>query len=69
MFPRQPILGAKSAEISDTPSFLGIAFYNGWQDGNADGSINSVNTPDVLSTSHKNLVNFDPLIPEFTVIV
>jgi len=54
MLPWQPILGAKSAEIGDTPSFLGFAFHNGRQDGKADGRIN---TPDVLSTSRKNLVN------------
>jgi len=45
--PWQPILGAKSVEISDTPSFLGLALHNGWQDGKEDGRIN---TPDVLST-------------------
>ena len=28
--PWQPILGAKSAEIGDTPLFLGLAFHNGW---------------------------------------
>jgi len=51
--PWQPILG----EIGDTLSliFLGLAFHNGWQDGKADGRINS---PDVLSTSLKHLVNF-----------
>jgi len=48
--PWQPILGAKSAEIGETFSFLGLAFHNGWQDGKADGH---VNTADVLSTSHK----------------
>ena len=32
-------LGAKSAEIGDTPSFLGLAFRNGWQDGNATGRV------------------------------
>jgi len=26
--PWQPILGAKSAEIGDTPSILGLAFHN-----------------------------------------
>jgi len=31
--PWPPILGgAKSAEIGDTPSFLGLAFDNGWQE-------------------------------------
>jgi len=30
--PWQPILGAKSAQIDDPPSFLGFAFHNGWQD-------------------------------------
>jgi len=29
--PWQPILGAKSAEMGDTPSFLGLAFHNGWE--------------------------------------
>jgi len=29
--PWQPILGAKSAEIGDTPYFLELAFHNGWQ--------------------------------------
>ena len=53
--PWQSILGAKSAEIGDTPSFLGLAFHNGWQDGKADGRVNST---EVLSTSYKNLVNF-----------
>ena len=65
-WPWQPILGAKSAEIGDTPSFLGLAFHNGWQDGKADGRVNSA---EVLSTSYKNLVNFGPLTPEFTVMV
>ena len=57
--PWQPILGAISAEIGDTPSFLGLAFpiHNGWQDGKADGRIN---TADVLSTPHKNFVNSGP---------
>jgi len=31
--PWQPILGAKSGKIGDTPSFLGLTFQNGWQDG------------------------------------
>jgi len=35
----QPIIGAKSAEIGDTPSFLGLAFRNGWQYGKADGRL------------------------------
>jgi len=30
--PWQPILGAKSAEIGGTPSFLGLAVHNGWQE-------------------------------------
>jgi len=64
--PWQPIVSAKSAEIGDTPSFLGLAFHNGWQDGKAGGRVNSV---EVLSTSCKNLVNFGPLTPEFTVMV
>jgi len=37
-------------EIGDTPSFLGLAFHNGWQDGKADGCANSA---EVLSTAHK----------------
>jgi len=52
--PWQPILGAKSAKIGETPSFLGLAFHNGWHDGKVDGRIN---TPGVLPTMHKNLVN------------
>jgi len=61
--PWQPISSAKSDEIGDTPSFLGLAFqHNGWQNGKADGR---VNTPRVLSTSRKNLVNFGPLTPVF----
>jgi len=44
----------------------GLAFHNGWQDGKADGRVNSA---EVLSTSRKNLVNFGPLIPEFTMMV
>jgi len=35
------ILGVKSAEIGDTPSFLGLAFHNGWQDGKAGRRVNS----------------------------
>ena len=66
MLPWQPSLGAKSAEIGDTPSFLGLAFHNGWQDGKPDRSVNSA---EVLSTSHKNLVNFGPPTPELTVMV
>jgi len=37
--PWQLILGAKSAKIGDTPSFLGLAFHNGRQDGKADGRV------------------------------
>jgi len=44
MLPWQPILGVRSAEIGDTPSFLRFAFHNGCHDGKADGRIN---TPDV----------------------
>jgi len=62
----RPIFGAKSAEIGDTPSFLRLAFHNGWQDGKVDGRVNSA---EVLSTSYKNLVNFGLLTPEFTVMV
>jgi len=42
----------------------GTQFHNGWQDGKADGRVNSA---EVLSTSYNNLVNFGPLTPEFTV--
>jgi len=49
-----------------TPSFLGLAFNNGWQDGKADGCVNSA---EVLSTSRENLMNFGPLTPEFMVMV
>jgi len=58
----QPTLGAKSAEIGDTPSFLRLAFHNGWQDWKADGRINSAKV--LCTTSRKNLVNFGPLTPE-----
>ena len=54
-------------KIGKRPSlFLGLAFLNGWQDGKADGC---VDTPDVLFISHKNLVNFGPLTPEFTTLI
>ena len=53
-------------EIGDTPSFLGLALHNGWQDGKEDGRVNSA---EVRSTSYKNLVNFGPLAPEFMVMV
>jgi len=64
--PWQPILGAKSTEIGDTPSFLGGTRIPQriWQYGKADGHIISA---DVLST-FKILAN-GPLTPEFTVIV
>jgi len=58
--------GAKSAEIGDRHSFLGLAFHNGWQDGKANGRVNST---EVKSTLCKNLVNFGPLTLEFTVMV
>jgi len=64
--PWQTILGAKSAEIGDMPSFLGLAFHNGWPNGKVDGRVNSA---EVLSTSYKNLVNFGKLTPEFSVMV
>jgi len=57
---------SKSAEISDMPSFLGLTFHNGLQDGKADGLIN---TADVPSTSPKNLVSFGPLTPQFTMVI
>jgi len=62
----QPLLSAKSAEIGDMPSFLGLAFHDRWLYGKADGRINSA---EVLSTSCKNLVNFGSLTLEFTVMV
>jgi len=49
--PWQPILGAKSAEIGDTPSFLGLAFHNGWQYGKEDGRVTNA---EVLSALCKN---------------
>jgi len=52
-------------EIGDTPSFLGLTFHNGWQDGKMDGR----NSAEVLYTSCKNLVNFGPLTLDFTVMV
>jgi len=48
----------KSAEIGDTPYFLGLAFHNEWQCGKANRRVSST---EVLSTSYKNLVNFGPL--------
>ena len=30
--PQQPILATKSAEIAETPSFLGLAFHSRWQE-------------------------------------
>ena len=65
--PWQPTLAAKSAEIGDTRlSFIGLAFHNIWQDGKADGRINAT---DVLSTSHKNMVNFGTLTLEFMTLI
>jgi len=52
-------------QIGDTPSFSGLAFHNGWQDGKAHGRIPAASS-NVLSTAHKNLVNFRPLTSEFT---
>jgi len=43
-------------------SFCALALHNGWEDRNADGR---VNTADALPTSGKNLVNLDPITPEF----
>jgi len=48
--PWQALLGAKSVEIGDMPSLLGLAFHNGWQYGKADGRVNSA---EVLSVSLK----------------
>ena len=52
-------------EIGDTPSFLGLAFHNGWQNRKGDERVNSA---EVLSALCKNLVNFGPLTPEFMVM-
>ena len=55
-------------EIGDTPSFLELAFHSGWQYGKANaGRASSAEVP--LSALCKNLVNFGPLTPEFTVMV
>jgi len=53
-------------EICDMPSFLGLAFHNGWQDGKADGHVNSAEVP---SASYNNLVNSGLPILEFMVMV
>jgi len=47
-------------------AFLGLAFHKGWQYGKADGRINGA---EVMYTSYKNMVNFGPLTPEFTMMV
>jgi len=49
--PWQPILGVKSSKIGYKPSFLRLAFHNGWQYGKADWRVNST---EVLTTSYKN---------------
>jgi len=67
MLPWQPIIGAKSAVISDTPSFLGLAFHNRWRMGKRMGML-TLNSAEVLSASYKNLMNFGPLTLEFTVM-
>jgi len=41
---------------SAMPSFLRLAFHNGWQDGKADGHVNSA-------------TNFGSLTPDFTMMV
>jgi len=48
------------------PSFLELALHKRWQDGKVDGRII---TSDVLSTSHKNVVNFGPLTLEFMMLI
>jgi len=56
-------------EIGDTPyAFLGLAFHNGWQDRKAVGALTAQKSC-LVPTSHKNLVNFRTLTPEFTVMV
>ena len=52
--------------MCDTPSFLGLAFHNGWQDWKTDRCINSA---EVLSASFINLLNFGSLTLEFMVMV
>ena len=54
--PWESSLDAKSAEIGDRPTFLGLAFHNRWQCGKADGRVNSAG---VLSTSYENLVSLN----------
>jgi len=43
-----------------------LAFHDGWQNGKADGRLNST---EVLSTLYKNVANFGSLTQEFTVMV
>jgi len=63
--PRQPILGAKSAEIGDTfPSWDSHSRMDGSMAKQMDAL-----TPLMSSTSLKNWVNFGPLTPEFTLII
>ena len=59
-------LGAKSAEMGNAPSFLGLAFHNRWQYGKVDGRIDSA---EVLFASCKIWVNFGPLTLEISMII
>jgi len=47
------ILGAKTAKSAKRLLFLGLPFHNGWQDGKADGR---VDTLDIFSTLRTNWV-------------
>jgi len=58
--------GAKVAKVAHSPSFVALAFRNGLEYRNADGSINSA---DDLATLYENLVNFGPVTSEFTLFI
>jgi len=53
-------------EISELAFILGTRIPQRMEDGKENGR---VDTPDVLCTSRKNLVNFGPLTPEFTTLI
>jgi len=64
-------MATQSISCAKSPSFLGLALHNKWQDGKADGRVNSA---EVLPTSYnKNSsgdeianVNFYAVRPEAT---
>jgi len=64
--PWQPIIGAQSANSAYSPSFVTLAFRNGFKYRNVDGRVNSGND---LATSFENLMNFGPASQEFTRVV